>query len=292
MTKFVAIISMLFLLQETAASCYRCASSLGDPHINTFDQSKLQCQGTGDYILSKSLNSDFELQGRFWLPETLSQGRNGSSTVGAVLKTGVGSESTIEVAVTPAGFPAASEHDCDVRYWIDGEQKEFNSWDVTDLDGRFAFKRRTRHHVDHNGNNYTIPFRQFYMFDSRAILWMSKGWDYVFGCHLNLQLCVPCDFGETHDLVGLFGSPNGDKTDDFRTISGEQLPKPTLVAETNRKSFMASLPLSQMDSLLTFPFSKNTARRTIVSAKPRIRSSKNLILANNALLAPTVDLMT
>ena len=68
---------------------------------------------------------------------------------------------------------------------------------------------------------------------------MSKGWDYVFGCHLNLQLCVPCDFGETHDLVGLFGSPNGDKTDDFRTISGEQLAEPTLVAETNGEQLRA-----------------------------------------------------
>ena len=191
--------------------------------------------------MAKSTVSDFELQARFFVPKSgLSHGRNGSSTTAAVLNTGVGKEAKVELQVSPEGFPASSVHDCDIHYYVNDVRKEFNSFDVFDRKNRFYFARRT---VQNHGWPYS--FRQFQFYNSGTILWASKAFDPIFGCYMNLQLCVPCGMDEKDDFVGLFGSPNYNKADDFITKSGERVDHPPkLGQETSKLIFAGSSALN------------------------------------------------
>jgi len=220
--KIINLVVLPLLLLEQVSACYKCAVSYADPHIQTFDKNKFQCQGQGDFILSKSMNTDFEVQARFYVPpEGLHSGRNGSSTIGAVMYTGIANEAKIEVQVTPAGTSAmpgktrkaSSRHDCDIEYLINDEKKQMHGAQVVDKKDQFYFVRRSSD-------------RYFYMLNSKVILWMSKGHDQVFGCYMNLQVCTPCGFERNHDLAGLLGSPDGKKTNDFRTRVGATIDKP------------------------------------------------------------------
>ena len=91
-----------------------------------------------------------------------------------------------------------------------------DSFDVRDDANGFYFFRRT---PEDHGVSYS--YRQFIFLHSGNIMWASKKWDYRFGCHINLQLCLPCAL----DAVGLFGSPN-DHLPEFADVNGNAVGLP------------------------------------------------------------------
>jgi von Willebrand factor type D domain len=91
-----------------------------DPHVETFDGHKYDCQGNGDFILSKSLISNrFELQGRFNKLD-LSTGLTGTTTTAAVFKSGVSGEPTLEVESVPNTY---DHYTCQLKYTIGGSKR-------------------------------------------------------------------------------------------------------------------------------------------------------------------------
>ena len=229
---FALLFSASILQGALAGRCYRCSLAYADPHLITFQGNHYQCQGRGDFIMSKSLSTDFEVQARFYIPDVvLDGGRNGSTVTAAVINTDFENEAKVEMRVVPEGrtnttegLPASSVHDCDIHYYVNGQQREFNNYDVYDNENRFYFARRTTEE-----HQVRTSFRQFQFYDSGAVMMASKQFDSSFGCYMNLQLCLPCEM----DVVGLFGSPNGNN--DFADRSGKKLNKPPKLGDETSK---------------------------------------------------------
>ena len=72
----VASVQNAVLAENPPSLPATCASTYSDPHVLTFDGLKYDCQGGGDFILSKSMDSDFELQGRFYQVPGSTGGKN------------------------------------------------------------------------------------------------------------------------------------------------------------------------------------------------------------------------
>ncbi|CAB9503895.1 von Willebrand factor type D protein [Seminavis robusta] len=180
-----------------------CAKAYDDPHIETFDQLQYDCQGDGDFILSKSLEpgSGFELQGRFFKLD----GWAGTTTTGAVLTTGFAGEPKVEVAYNEK---------CDLHYYIDDEEHDLDSdWST---DGTIALGTDKVNFFRSGSDRY------FHFQDSGVSFHVTLRYNHVFGCFINVKLCLPDEI-KSQRLVGIFGSPDGNKQNDFMDHDGTDL---------------------------------------------------------------------
>lgn len=178
-----------------------CGSLWAADHITTFDGLKFDCQGTGEYILSKSMESDFQLQGRFEKFEAATQI---TVTTAATLVTGHSGEPTIEVRF----------NGCKLEYLINGVSK--------DLDSKWAREGTlsTENFVAHfflKGDD-----RIFYFPGSGMSLHIRKKHSDKMGCYMNVKVCLPSSMLK-QTIVGLYGSPNGYMGDDFMDRDGISL---------------------------------------------------------------------
>ena len=162
----LALINELFAAPRPAGSC---ACTFDDPHVRTFDNMVYDCQGDGDFILSKSMDSDFELQGRFFKPEGWGNTKipAGTTTKAAVVTTGAPGEPRVEMFAGSANNTLAQ---CEMEWAFDGETKHLGA--VEDLGFAIFF----RHQLD----------RYLYFRDSGVWMKVSKRFYFVFGCYINM----------------------------------------------------------------------------------------------------------
>ena len=173
-----------------------CASTYSDPHVLTFDGLKYDCQGGGDFILSKSMDSDFELQGRFYQQP----GSNGGTvTDGAVLNTGKAGEPIIEVEATD------ESGQCVIKYTINGVEHNFGA--TEEVDGVQFFRRDKERYMYFPGSDVSFH--------------VTKRENHVFKCFMDVKLCMGDDLKDER-IIGVLGSPDGNSGNDFMTRTGER----------------------------------------------------------------------
>ena len=201
------------------------ATGWGDPHFVTFDGLKYDCQANGEVVLLKSLISNFEIQGRFSLA-----GSDVTVTTGVVVRESgdetTGSSTTPIIQVSMATTDATSTPatattlvGCPVMFYVDGSVQDLSSLTSGEFGGNFA------------GVIITIPSSNTIVIsypstDLRLEMTVSS---FRNVCYFSVDYYLRdeyCKATSSEQLVGLLGSPNNNKDDDWMTMDGTALPIP------------------------------------------------------------------
>jgi len=159
------------------------------------------CQGTGEYVLSKSLDSAFETQGRF---DKFLSDQQATVTRAITIQTGRKDEPKFDLVFDG----------CTANTYLDGKKINIDA-------GYGQYGTQATHnpglHMMAKGNE-----RWFYYSGSKVLVHIRKKNSKVMGCYTNTCVCIPDDL-KAERIVGLFGSPNGDMADDFMAMDGTNL---------------------------------------------------------------------
>jgi hypothetical protein len=176
--------------------------------MNTFDGLKYDCQGEGEFHVLKSLNSTFELQGRF---VKFRDNARPTVTKSIVFTTGDG-EPTVQITV-----PSSSRNGCTPYVYVNGEERDI----IADGVGDPAVQAQK---VETTGY---VGYILFYHGSKVQLTAMAKK-STSNGCVLSAKICLPFDYERTQEkFVGLLGTPNDNKKDDWMTKDGGYLTIPT-----------------------------------------------------------------
>jgi len=178
---------------ESKAECDDSGGS-GDPHMVTFDGLSYDCQGGGDFILSKSLNSSLMVQGRFTKIGSVSVFTGVAASLGSNISTirlFYGQDDQLQLMVNNTYMdPNTIYRDDEVEFLPTGHK-----------DYRISFHS--------SGVAIFINSRTF----SRVNLF-------------DVRLRLPSSFRK-EKIIGLLGSPDDNPRNDWMTSLGEILPVPT-----------------------------------------------------------------
>jgi len=176
------------------------SSSVADPHIESFDGLSWDCQATGEFILSQSLDSNFEIQGRF-----TPIGRHGSITTAIVIR----EQGNPTVQVSLASI--SSNDACPSEFYIAGVEQQVGdrfSWGEISI-------RQTSEQID---ITYKSTGLEVTLFRRQSA---------SFGCFFSTSIFLPAGYRQQERIVGLYGTPNGDPTDDWMSPDGTRIELPT-----------------------------------------------------------------
>lgn len=207
---------------------HKCATMWGDPHIVTFDNVKYDCMGRGEYVLMRSTTTNFEVQGRFvpgyyhsdlastpnhneWGTEKTKSGKGVSVAAGISVDTGVeGAPHFDAFATNPR--PGV----CGVNYFVNDQPANFGD-DGLAYPGMQYFKQVK---VGKDKVDYVFWKDSGIM----VTVFVRKG---TYGCVLAAKICLPPSMLATEKVVGLMGTPNGDKSDEWMDQYGTTLQRGT-----------------------------------------------------------------
>lgn len=176
----------------------------GDVHVATFDGVKYDCQGEGEFVVMTSLDSKFEIQGRF---SRFHANERITVTRGIVVNTGEAGTPVVQL-----DLPAVYDNKCQVDMYVD---KVFRN--IEDGTGK---KSAIVTKLAWNKFSIVYPY-------TGVDLEIETSKSSRFGCFFKVKLCLPDDYREGERLVGLLGSPNGNKYDDWMESDGTVLPFPS-----------------------------------------------------------------
>ena len=181
---------------------HQCASLRGDPHVTSFDGLKYDCQGEGEFVLIKTINSEstFEVQGRF---TDVKKDQRVSITTAISIDTGYEGEPDVDV------FTEKVDGQCVLYYYVDGVATDFS----TAVPG-ISFEG--------NGDKGTVT-SDYLFFTSSGFMFTTYAKDGMYGCVLNSKFCLPPSMVDTEDIVGLLGTPDGLTNNEWTTPSGAEL---------------------------------------------------------------------
>lgn len=189
------------------------ASWSGDPHLKTFNRVKYDCQGEGEFHMLKSLDSNFEIQGRF---VKFLDDKRPTVTKSIVFRTGDG-EPRIQVSVpdTPV------EGSCLPHVLVNGVQADVLVDGVGDPTVQVAKISKGR------GKRKQFGYVFYYHNSGFQLTVLGKA-SSKNGCVLNTKVCLPDDWERSNErIVGMLGTPNDDKADDWMTTANEPVAIPT-----------------------------------------------------------------
>lgn len=194
-----------------------CAHFWGDPHLVSYDGLKYDCQGEGEFVLTRSLDSDFQIQARF--ENAVASNKRVAVTRGYVIQTG-----DLFVPRIQLETRNMTQEGCGIDMFVDGiphdietngTQSDFVQ--VTLAIGNEGVKRITVYYPA-SGLHFS------------SLLSESE----TYGCYLSSSVCLPDDYRTDETFVGLLGSPNGDRNDDWMSPTG------STVAIASDKRFRAA----------------------------------------------------
>ena len=197
------------------------ASWSGDPHMRTFDGLKYDCQGEGEFHVLKSLDSKFELQGRF---VKFRDDKRPTVTKSVTLNTGDG-HPIIQVNV-----PDDSSNGCMPYMYVAQSKVPLHSPELEGIgDDNVQIEKILKRNKNDSINSwgYVIYYK-----DTKVQLTVQAKKSSTNGCVLAAKICLPYDYErlQNEQFVGLLGSPNDDKSDDWMQHTkngGGHLPVPT-----------------------------------------------------------------
>lgn len=180
-----------------------------DPHIRTFDKVKYDCQGEGEFHILKSMDSDFEIQGRF---QRFSQDERPTVTKSVVWQTGEGDPKT---QVTVPNAPV--DGSCMATVYVDDEERDVLVDGPGDPNVQVKYFKK-------KGVEGLI----FYYHSSGFQLSVRARTTSDNGCVLLVKVCLPFDWEVTREqMVGLLGNPDGDYDNDWMDRSSTSVEIPT-----------------------------------------------------------------
>lgn len=178
-----------------------CAHFWGDPHIVTFDGLKYDCQGEGEFVLLSSLDSGFEVQGRF---ESFSESQRVAVTRSFVVQTGDEDVPSIQISV-----PDEITQECTIELFVDGVAHDIYG------DGTNSDYVQVKLVGSEGAQRITIYYPGSGLHLTSLLSESEK-----YGCYLSSSICLPDDYRPKETFVGLLGSPNDDRKDDWMTPQG------------------------------------------------------------------------
>ena len=190
------------------------ASWIGDPHFKTFDRIHYDCQGEGEFHVLKSLDSTFEIQGRF---KKFVDDKRPTVTKSVVWRTGDGMNTRIQV--TAPDVPV--DGSCHPHVFVNGLKMDVLTEDMGD--NMIQVAKTTAGTGDRIQTGYV-----FYYHDSGFQITVLSKKSSVNGCVLNTKICLPDDWERSNErIVGLLGTPNDVASDDWMNTNNQPVSIPT-----------------------------------------------------------------
>jgi len=151
-------------------------------------------------VLAKAIGSEstFEVQARF---SSTGKPRMITITTAVSITTGVAGEPDVDI------FTEMVDGKCILGYYVEGKETDF----ATPVNG-LSFEGGG------DGGNSDYLF-----FTGSGIMYSVFAKNGSFGCVLNSKLCLPPSFVQEQKIVGLLGTPDGVKNNEWTTSSGQRL---------------------------------------------------------------------
>ena len=185
------------------------ATGWGDPHLITWDGLKYDVHAKGEVIMTKSMDSDFQIQARL---EGL---RPAGDTAGPAVTTGVVVRDpglpTLQVNVASPNSPTSQMFaGCPLDLYVDEVATDITSWQGVP---------GARVVMDAGAGKVIVEYLSSNMrLDIRVKIHRNK-------CYFTVDYFL-ADCYHDERLIGLLGSPDGDKTNDWMTQEDEVIPLP------------------------------------------------------------------
>jgi hypothetical protein len=182
----------------------------GDPHFTTYDKLKYNCQGQGEFVISKSkTDPNFEVRGLFVSGNNLSKRTSVTRAVSFV-----GSDTVPVIQTTLPDVHASGDDKCPFSFHVDGTS-------VPGDVGALKTYLDSKGFADEVKVTKIGKFIQFYFPTKNIEVRVSPRESKSNGCVVTTYVCVtPENVGGKEQITGLLGLPNNDKKDDFQLKNG------------------------------------------------------------------------
>lgn len=107
-----------------------------------------------------------------------------------------------------------SNGECHLNYYMNGQPADFGD------DGKKIKGIEFMPNVQVGGKGEVVDYLYF---SGSGILYTVRARSGSFGCVMNSKLCLPPDLVQNERIIGLLGSPNRNRKDDWMTKSGKDL---------------------------------------------------------------------
>lgn len=188
------------------------AKCIGDPHCTTFDKRYMNCQGNGEFLLSKSTADPYyELQGRF------TRGNTGSLwSVSTAVALRYETLETIQVERKLISGSCKTE----IRYGgqlLNLPDGEFRARTVGSVGSSSVSVARNLQYIHLRATNNGNRRNMFVVLQEGTFVGMCMLWEVR-------PMLLGTILVSTQGITGLLGNPNGDILDDMKTPQGAIVP--------------------------------------------------------------------
>ena len=198
-------------------------SLTGDPHFSSFDKRTYDCQGTGAFVIVKA-DGQLEIQGLF---EKAGPGAASVTRGIAIEYPALADVPRIQVSIAPkADVTAPTSYMindfCAAHIYLDGVLQTVSRNSHLSNDGSYAMLFNAVGGVDIQFFDTSVTPS---LNSTSLRIRVGGSPNDKFGCSMSTWICLPLnDPTLRSDVVGLLGTPNGNREDDWTTPSGEVLP--------------------------------------------------------------------